>query len=96
MNPSPEWSKLSPLNSSTTMPSAPAPMNGLRILSSKNTFDRTTYLVGVVLADDALAGGRVVGCADARQQQQPHVVQNVGAENDQVGGLLVLLARAST
>src|SRR5437773_11348722 len=36
MKPRPEWSKLSPLNSSIARPRPPAPMKELKFLSSKN------------------------------------------------------------
>ena len=51
-------------------------------------------LVGVVLADHAFAGLRVVGLADARQQQQAHVVQHVGRQDHHLGRLEELFAGA--
>ncbi len=50
-------------------------------------------LVGVVPAHHSLAPLRVVGSADAREQQQPHVAEDVGGEQHEIGGLLELAAR---
>ena len=52
------------------MPSAPAPTNGIDDLVVEEHIDAGDDLIGVVLADHALAGLRVVGLADAGQQQQ--------------------------
>ena len=49
-------------------------------------------LVGVVAADHPFAGERIVGRADARQQQQPHVAEAIGAQNHDAGRLLDLVA----
>jgi len=49
------------------------------------------HLVGVVLADDALAGTRVVRSTDAGEKKKTHVVHLKRGQNNQVGGLLQLL-----
>ena len=67
-------------------------MNGLSDLVVEEHVHRRGDLVGVVLADHALAGRRVVGLADARQQQQLHVVQAKAHRIDELGRLLELLA----
>src|SRR5580658_6534942 len=46
------------------------------------------HLVGVILADDALATHRIVRNADSGQQKQPDIVELKSAEHDEVGGLL--------
>ncbi len=51
-------------------------------------------LMAVVLADHALAGRRIVGRPDAGGEQQQRVVERVGAQHDEIGGLLDLLAAA--
>ncbi len=49
-------------------------------------------LVTVVLTDDAFLCDRIVGLADAGEQHQVHVVDGIGAQQHQAGGLLELLA----
>ncbi|KAG1534451.1 hypothetical protein G6F50_015557 [Rhizopus delemar] len=49
-------------------------------------------LVRVVASHDAGVGDRVVGLADAREQQQPHVVDAEGAQHHDLGGLEDLFA----
>ena len=68
-------------------------MNGIDDVVLEHV-DRRGDLVGVVAADDAAVGLRVVGLADAREQQQVHVVLGEGAEHDELGRLLELLALA--
>ena len=51
-------------------------------------------LIAVVPADGALAGRRIVRLADAGREHQQHVVEDVGAEDDEAGRLLELLAAA--
>jgi len=53
---------------------------------------RTALLVRVVAADHSLAGERIVGRADARQQQQARVAEAISAQNDDVGRLLDFVA----
>ena len=67
---------------------------GVEDLVVEEHVDRRHGLVGVVLADHAFAGLRVVGLADARQQQQAHVLQDVGREDHHLGRLEELLAGA--
>src|ERR1700689_20020 len=45
------------------------------------------HLVGVVLTHDAFPGGRIVGAADLREQQQPHVMHLESGKNDKPGRL---------
>ena len=51
-------------------------------------------LVGVVLAHLPVPVFGIVGLADARQQQQPHVLQDVGGQDHHLRGLEELLAGA--
>src|SRR5215207_5247427 len=53
---------------------------------------RAAGLIGVVLTDDAAPGLRIVWLADLGEQHQPHVLQRPGAEDDEVGRLLLLHA----
>jgi hypothetical protein len=50
--------------------------------------DRRHVLVGEVAAEGAMASDRIVGCADARQQHQPHVVKLECGDDDNVCQLL--------
>ena len=75
------------------MPCAPVAMNGLRILSFRISTDAGCGLIGIVAADHALPGLRVVGLADSRQQHQPHIEQRESADQHDIGGLLPFLAR---
>src|SRR5271166_3841083 len=92
MKPSGPRSITSPLNSSIDVLTWPPPMKGLNSRSSKNTCTEPPLLVGVVAADHPFAGERIVGRADARQQQQPHVAKAIGAQNHDAGRLLDLVA----
>src|SRR5580704_12852882 len=49
---------------------------------------RTIHLVGVILADDAVAAHRIVGNANSGQQKQSDVVELKRAKHDEVGRLL--------
>src|SRR5580704_9649081 len=49
---------------------------------------RTIQLVGVILADDAVAAHRIVGNANSGQQKQSDVVELKRAKHDEVGRLL--------
>src|ERR1700722_4595621 len=51
---------------------------------------RTIHLVGVILADDAVAAHRIIGNANSREQKQSDVVELKRAEDDEVGRLLDL------
>ncbi len=91
--PSGPWSKLSALKSSTATPLPPAPTNGLvlRVLVEER-LDGGHVLVGEVAPHHALAGDRVVGLADAGQQQQVHVVELERADDHQIRRLHDLAA----
>ena len=48
--------------------------------------------MGEIASDLALTGLRIVGRADARDQQQLHIEELKRAEQNQIGGLLEFLA----
>ena len=49
-------------------------------------------LVAIILPDYTLAGLRIIGFADTREQQLLGVAKYVGGEHDQASGLLVFVA----
>ena len=67
---------------------------GIHDLVVEEHIHRRHGLVGVVLADHAFAGFRIVGLADAGEQQQADVLQDVGRQNHHLGRLEKLLAGA--
>ena len=60
-----------------------------RLLIEKHR-STTADLVGVVATDNALAGRRVVGLADARPQHQVDVAKRIGSKDHEATGLLEL------
>src|SRR3990172_6539632 len=49
---------------------------------------RAPGLIGVIPADDTLIAERIVGLADSGEQHQARIVERVGGEYHQLGGLL--------
>ena len=68
-------------------PAEPAPMKPFSGFSKKTVAAGDGDLVGQVPAHGALAGFRIIGLADPREQQQPGIVQRPGRQKDEVGGL---------
>ena len=89
------WSKVSPLKSSSRLAEGAGGDERIEVLVVEEHRARAGIgLVAVVPADRAFAGFRVIGLADAGQEHQADIVQAVGTDENQVGRLEKLVARA--
>ena len=66
----------------------PCPHEPVELLVFEEEGDVAHGLVGVVAADHPFARARIVGLADAGEQQQAHVAEDIRGQQHQVGGLL--------
>ena len=64
---------------------------GVQDFAGQLDVDRRGALIRVVLADDAGVGDRVIGFADAREQQQMHAVEGERADQDEIRRLDIFL-----